>query len=307
MIRIGIDLGGTKIEATALDSSGAELLRQRVPTPKDDYPGTIDAICQLVKQVETEVGDVATVGMGMPGAISPATGLVKNANSTWLIGQAFDKDVQKALNRPLRVENDANCLAVSEATDGAAAGAHVVFAVIIGTGCGAGVAIDGRAITGRHAIAGEFGHNPLPWPTMDELPGPKCYCGKSGCIETWISGTGFSRDYAAVTGNALDGQAIMDLMASGDEQATAAIQRYEDRLARSLASVINILDPDVIVLGGGMSNVERLYGNVPTLLNKYCFSDQVDVPVRPAKHGDSSGVRGAANLWTATEAQALAA
>ena len=257
--------------------------------------------------METEVGDVATVGMGMPGAISPATGLVKNANSTWLIGQAFDKDLQKALNRPLRVENDANCLAVSEATDGAAAGAHVVFAVIIGTGCGAGVAIDGRAITGRHAIAGEFGHNPLPWPTMDELPGPKCYCGKSGCIETWISGTGFSRDYAAVTGNALDGQAIMDLMASGDEQATAAIQRYEDRLARSLASVINILDPDVIVLGGGMSNVERLYTNVPTLLNKYCFSDQVDVPVRPAKHGDSSGVRGAANLWTATEAQALAA
>lgn len=307
MIRIGIDLGGTKIEAVALDQAGKELLRQRVATPRDDYQGTIDAINDLIGTVESQVGDTATVGVGMPGAISPASGLVKNANSTWLIGKPFDQDLKAALKRPVRVQNDANCLAVSEATDGAAAGAEVVFAVIIGTGTGAGVAINGRAITGRHAIAGEFGHNPLPWPQPDELPGPQCYCGKRGCIETWVSGPGFARDHAKHTGNELDGPDIIELVSKGDAGAIASIERYEDRLARSLAHVINILDPNVIVLGGGMSNVERLYTNVPELLNKYCFSDGVDVPIRQAVHGDSSGVRGAANLWTADEAASAAA
>ncbi|MBV6632657.1 MAG: ROK family protein [Alphaproteobacteria bacterium] len=307
MIRIGIDLGGTKIEAVALDNTGNELLRQRVATPKDDYEGTIAAIDNLIKAVERQVGDTSTVGIGMPGAISPASGLVKNANSTWLIGKPFDKDVAAALGRPVRAQNDANCLAVSEATDGAAAGAEVVFAVIIGTGTGAGIAINGRAVTGRHAIAGEFGHNPLPWPSAEELPGPKCYCGKYGCIETWVSGPGFSRDHAKHTGQELDGPAIHNLVRTGDPQAIASIERYEDRLARSLSHVINILDPNVIVLGGGMSNFDRLYDNLPGLLNKYCFSDGVDVPIRPAVHGDSSGVRGAANLWTAEEAAAAAA
>ncbi|MEM6902724.1 MAG: ROK family protein, partial [Pseudomonadota bacterium] len=280
---------------------------QRVATPRDDYPGTISAIDDLIKAVEKQVGDTSTVGIGMPGAISPASGLVKNANSTWLIGKPFDQDLADALGRPVRVQNDANCLAVSEATDGAAAGAETVFAVIIGTGTGAGIAINGRALTGRHAIAGEFGHNPLPWPTDDERPGPKCYCGKYGCIETWVSGPGFARDHAKHTGQNLDGPAIHELMQSGDAGAIASMERYEDRLARSLAHVINILDPDVIVLGGGMSNVARLYETVPSLLNKYCFSDGVDVPIRQAVHGDSSGVRGAANLWTPDEAAAAAA
>jgi fructokinase len=306
MIRIGIDLGGTKTEAVALDAKGNELLRSRVPTPKDDYQATIDTIVNLIRSVEKEVGDSATVGIGMPGAISPATGLVKNANSTWLIGKPFDKDLAKALGRPLRVQNDANCLAVSEATDGAAAGAHVVFAVIIGTGTGAGIAVDGRAITGANAIAGEFGHNPLPWPRDDERPGPACYCGKHGCIETWVSGPGFARDFEKHTGKRLTGNEIHALIQKGDAEAVAAIERYEDRLARSLAHVINILDPDAIVLGGGMSNVGRLYDNLPTLLQKYCFSDQVVVPIRPAVHGDSSGVRGAANLWSPIEAQSAA-
>ena len=305
MIRIGIDLGGTKIEAVALDAQGNELLRERVASPQHDYPGTITAICDLVASVEQKTGQCATVGMGMPGAISPATGLVKNANSTWLIGQTFDKDLQAALNRPLRAQNDANCLAVSEATDGAAAGASVVFAVIIGTGCGAGVAIDGAALTGRHAIAGEFGHNPLPWPKPEEIPGPACYCGKHGCIETWISGTGFMRDYVNNGGDDIDGPEIVARAESGEQKAIDCLARYEDRLARSLATVINLIDPDVIVLGGGMSNVEQLYTSVPPLLNEYCFSDVIDTPIRQAKHGDSSGVRGAANLWTVSEAQAI--
>ena len=307
MIRIGIDLGGTKTEAVALDAHGEELLRERIPSPRDDYNDTIKSICDLVTSVESKTGPAVTVGLGMPGAISPATGLMKNANSTWLIGKPFDKDLHAALNRPLRAQNDANCLAVSEATDGAAAGASMVFAVIIGTGCGAGVAINGKALTGRHAIAGEFGHNPLPWPEPHELPGPKCYCGKYGCIETWISGTGFARDYRNNGGDDVDGHIIVQRAADGEQRAIDCLDRYCDRLARSLAVVMNIIDPDVIVLGGGMSNVAQIYDDLPPLLNKYCFSDVIDTPIRAAKHGDSSGVRGAANLWTAQEAQAIMA
>lgn len=306
MIRIGIDLGGTKTEAVALDDNGQELLRKRVPTPREDYQGTIETIAGLVQSVEDEIGKIATVGMGMPGSISPATGLIKNANSTWLIGKPFDRDLAQALGRPLRVQNDANCLAVSEANDGAAAGAHVVFAVIIGTGTGAGIAIDGTALTGANAIAGEFGHNPLPWPQPDELPGPQCYCGRYGCIETWVSGPGFARDFNKHTGKQLKATQVHDLLQAGDADAIAAIERYEDRLARSLSHVINILDPDVIVLGGGMSNVKRLYDTLPGLLQKYCFSDEVAIPIRPAMHGDSSGVRGAAALWSVKEAAAAA-
>ncbi|MEO0393818.1 MAG: ROK family protein [Pseudomonadota bacterium] len=306
-MRIGIDLGGTKTEAVALDAHGEELLRERIPSPRDDYNDTIKSICDLVTSVESKTGPAVTVGLGMPGAISPATGLMKNANSTWLIGKPFDKDLHAALNRPLRAQNDANCLAVSEATDGAAAGASMVFAVIIGTGCGAGVAINGKALTGRHAIAGEFGHNPLPWPEPHELPGPKCYCGKYGCIETWISGTGFARDYRNNGGDDVDGHIIVQRAADGEQRAIDCLDRYCDRLARSLAVVMNIIDPDVIVLGGGMSNVAQIYDDLPPLLNKYCFSDVIDTPIRAAKHGDSSGVRGAANLWTAQEAQAIMA
>jgi fructokinase len=297
MVRIGIDLGGTKISGVAMAPDGRETARRRAPTPKGDYEGTVAAVAGMVRDLEREAGEVATIGVGMPGAISPATGLVKNANSTWLIGRPFDRDLATALGRPVRLENDANCLAVSEATDGAGAGAHVVFAAILGTGCGAGIAIDGRPLRGRQAIAGEFGHNPLPWPRPEELPGPPCYCGRHGCNETWLSGTGFAADHRRATGRDLSGPEIVALAEAGDPDAAAAFDRYCDRLARALAAVINLLDPDAIVLGGGMSNVLALYREVPKRLGAWVFSDAVDTPIRPARHGDDSGVRGAAWLW----------
>lgn len=297
-MRIGIDLGGTKIEVIALDDQGTELVRRRVDTPRDDYAATVQAIADLVHGVETELGETGTVGVSMPGAVSPATGLVKNANSTWLIGQKFDLDLCAALDREVRCENDANCMAVSEAVDGAGAGAHVVFGVIIGTGVGGGVVVDRKPIRGANAVGGEWGHNPLPWPHGDdELPGPDCYCGLKGCIETFLSGTGFQNDYSRHTGQTKRAKEIVAAAGDGDPEALAALERYEDRLARGLATIINLLDPDVIVLAGGMSNVERLYTSVPARWERYAFSDRVDTKLKPPVHGDSTGVRGAAWLW----------
>ncbi len=305
MFRIGIDLGGTKIEGIALDATGAERARRRVSTPRGDYDGTVRAIVDLVAALEAEVhAGRATVGVGIPGTISPATGLVKNANSTWLIGRPFDRDLADALSRPVRLENDANCLAVSEAADGAAAGAGVVFAAILGTGCGAGVVVHGRPLTGRNAVAGEWGHSPLPWPEDDERPGPACYCGKAGCLETWVSGPAVSADHERATGQHVPTRRIAELAAAGDSAAMATLERLADRLARGLATVVNLLDPDVIVLGGGVSNIGWLYRALPPLVEKWAFSDRIDTPIRPALHGDSSGVRGAAWLWRPEEAAA---
>jgi fructokinase len=296
-MRIGIDLGGTKIEGIALDDAGTILYRERIETPRDDYAATVAAITQLISAIEKQTGRQGSVGIGIPGAISPATSLVKNANSTWLIGQPLHKDLEQQLQRPVRIANDANCFAVSEATDGAAAGAEIVFGVIIGTGTGGGICVNGRPLVGANAIGGEWGHNPLPWPHTDELPGAKCYCGQYGCIETWLSGTGFAKRFSEQTGKSLTAPEIVALLELGDAQAERALELYEDRMARALASVINIIDPNVIVLGGGMSNVHRLYRNVPTLWDKYIFSDHVATKLVPPKHGDSSGVRGAAWLW----------
>jgi fructokinase len=296
-IRIGVDLGGTKIEAAALADDGAMLTRRRVATPRDDYPGTLRAIAALVEDVERELGSRAVVGVGMPGTISPATGLVKNANSVWLNGRSLAEDLRRELPRPLRFANDANCFALSEAVDGAAAGAGAVFGVIVGTGTGGGVVVHGRIWTGPNAIGGEFGHNPLPWPLDDERPGPPCYCGKTACIETFLSGPGLARDYARAAGETVDAVAIVARAAAGDANAEAALARYEDRMARALASVVNILDPDVVVLGGGLSNLSRLYSSVPRLWTRYVFSDRVDTRLVSPRHGDSSGVRGAAWLW----------
>lgn len=292
-MRIGIDLGGTKIEIIALDESGTPLARHRVPTPQGDYRATLDAIAALVRKVEDETQRVGTVGIGTPGAISRASGLLKNSNSTCLNGQPILDDLEQWLGRTVRIQNDANCFALSEAVDGAAAGAGVVFGVIIGTGTGAGVVVEGQVLTGPNAIAGEWGHNPLPWPRADELPGADCYCGKQGCIETWLSGPGMARQH----GGELDAPAIV-AAAPTDARCAQTLCEYEDRLARSLAQVINILDPDVIVLGGGMSNIERLYQNVPRLWGRYVFSDRVDTRLCRNRHGDSSGVRGAAWLWS---------
>lgn len=295
-MRIGIDLGGTKIEAVALDRDGQERFRKRVKCPRGDYDGTIEAVAALIAEAEQQVGP-SSVGIGMPGAISPATGLVKNANSTWLNGRALAEDLTARLARPVRLANDANCLALSEAADGAAAGGQVVFAVIIGTGTGGGVVVNGRAIIGANAIAGEWGHNPMPWPEQDEWPGPPCYCGRTGCIETFLSGPGMSRDHQTATGEQIDAAVLAGRAAAGDPAAGATLDRYEHRLARALASIINVLDPDVIVMGGGLSNIERLYRNVPVLWKEYVFSDHVATKLVKAAYGDSSGVRGAAWLW----------
>ena len=283
-LRIGIDLGGTKIEALALDAEGREVFRKRVPTPRGDYAATISAVKALVHQI----GE-GTVGIGIPGAESRATGLIKNANSTWLIGKPLAKDLEAALGRPVRLENDANCFALSEAIDGAAKQARVVFGVILGTGVGGGIVVDGKVIRGANAIAGEWGHNALPQPGNDDFPLPPCYCGRAGCIETYLSGPGLSRDHEQVTGERLAAEQVVL------HEKTMA--RYEERLARALASVINVLDPDVIVLGGGMSNVARLYTQVPRLWGRHVFSDRVATRLVPPVHGDSSGVRGAAWLW----------
>ena len=295
--QIGVDLGGTKTEAVALDGEGRIVARKRVPSPQGDYEATLCNIRDLVKDVELEAGGIGSVGVAIPGTVSPATGLVKNANSTWLIGKALDQDLASTLDRPVRLANDANCFALSEAVDGAAAGANVVFGVIIGTGVGGGIAVAQQALVGPNAIAGEWGHNPLPWPATDEWPGLPCYCNKLGCIETWLSGPGFAADVKRKTGGTLTSSQILEAAAAGDVDCEAAWQRYCARMARALASVINLLDPDVIVFGGGMSNCDRLYTDVPPQLASYVFSDGCQTPLRKAAHGDSSGVRGAAWLW----------
>lgn len=299
-MRIGIDLGGTKTEVIALSDQGESLFRHRVATPRDDYPQTLAAIVGLVEQAEAATGQLGSVGVGIPGTLSPLTRRVKNANSTWLNGQPLDADLQRLLGREVRIANDANCLAVSEAVDGAAAGQQTVFAVIIGTGCGAGVALNGQAHAGGNGNGGEWGHNPLPWMDEDELryrAEVPCYCGHAGCIETFISGTGFATDYQRLSGIALSGAEIMQRQQQQDPLAELALSRYEIRLAKSLAHVVNILDPDMIVLGGGMSNVERLYQTVPALVKNWVFGGEFTTPIRQAVHGDSSGVRGAAWLW----------
>ncbi len=326
-MRIGIDFGGTKTEIICLDEkNGKEMYRQRVPTARGDYIVTVKTLCDLVRQAEASLKKTGTVGIAIPGTIIPESGLVKNSNSTWTNGQPFLKDVAKALGREVRMENDANCFAVSEATDGAGEGKALVFAVIIGTGCGGGIAIDAKAHRGINSIGGEWGHNPLPYPravasekqaafeahsaAVDKLaghyfadpdvaehPGPLCYCGRRGCLETWISGTGFKNDYKRVTGDEVSTHDIIARAKEGDAKSRAALDRYVDRLARALAQVINILDPDAVVLGGGMSNVNALYREVPEAWAKYVFSDTVKTPLLPARHGDSSGVRGAAWLW----------
>ncbi|WLS78057.1 fructokinase [Erwinia pyri] len=299
-MRIGIDLGGTKVEVIALAESGETLFRHRVATPRDDYQQTLKAIADLVTLAEEKTGERGSVGIGIPGTLSPFTQRVKNANSTWLNGQPLDKDLHKLLNREVRIANDANCLAVSEAIDGAAAGQQTVFAVIIGTGCGAGIALQGQAHIGGNGNAGEWGHNPLPWMDEDELRYREevpCYCGKQGCTETFISGTGFAIDYHRLSGVALKGAEIIRLLEQQDPVAELAMSRYELRLAKALAQVVNLLDPDVIVMGGGMSNNDRLYQTVPQLMKKWVFGGECETPLRKAAHGDSSGVRGAAWLW----------
>ena len=295
MLRLGIDLGGTKIEIAAFDEHGRELLRRRVATPQGDYRATVGTVAALVEAVENELHARGSVGIGMPGAESRNSGLIKNANSTCLIGQPLRRDLQTLLQREIRLANDANCFALSEAVDGAAAGAEVVFGVILGTGCGGGLIVRGQVLTGANAIAGEWGHNPLPWPTDAERPGPACYCGKHGCNETWLSGPGLARDHFAHHGQTLTADAIANSPAPA---CLASLARYEDRLARGLANVINLLDPEVIVLGGGLSNIARLYENVPRLWSRYVFSDHVATRLVAPLHGDSSGVRGAAWLWT---------
>ena len=301
-MRIGLDLGGTKIEGVALGDDGAQLARRRVATPRHDYAATLEAMAGLVRDLEAETGRRGSVGVGMPGALSPATGLVKNANSTWLIGQPLDRDLSGLLGRPVRFANDANCFALSEAVDGAAAGARVVFGVIVGTGTGGGVVVDRKVLTGPNAIAGEWGHNPLPWPREGEWPGPACYCGKTGCVETFLSGPGLARDFRQATGEDVAAPEIVARAERGDGAASAALERYEERMARALAVVLNVLDPDVVVLGGGMSQIARLYESVPRLWQEWAFSDRVDTVLRPPVHGDSSGVRGAAWLWGPGEA-----
>ena len=291
--RIGIDLGGTKIEIAALDDNNRPVLRSRMSTPPA-YQDVLTAIAGLVHEAERGLGGTATVGIGIPGVISPATGRVKNANSLSLNGHIFDQDVSKVLNRQVRVENDANCFALSEAADGAAAGFVHVFGVILGTGCGGGIVIDGRVLAGRHRIAGEWGHTPLPWPGADEFPGRACWCGRLGCLETYLSGPGL-----AVDGPGCPAADLPGLAAAGDIRAKYALDRHVDRLARGLAVIIDILDPDAIVLGGGLSNMAHLYEQLPKLLDRHVFTDVCDTPVLRNQHGDSSGVRGAAWLWPA--------
>jgi fructokinase len=310
MVRIGVDLGGTKIEALALDPGGRELARRRIPTPRNDYAATVDAVGSIVEALESETGagdpPSARVGVGTPGAVSPATGRIKNANSTWLNGRPLAEDLEERLARPIRLANDADCFALSEAVDGAGRDARTVFGVILGTGVGGGIVVDRRLLAGPNAIAGEWGHNPLPWPRDDERPGPECYCGRRGCIETFLSGPGLTRDHergripaarAPASPGASRAETIAASAAAGDAGAIEALERHVDRLARSLAHVINVLDPHVIVLGGGLSNLEILYEQVPRLWGHYVFSDRVDTELMPPVHGDSGGVRGAAWLW----------
>lgn len=296
-MRIGVDLGGTKIEAIALDDGGAELWRRRIATPIGDYDGTLAAIAGLVQAAETALSLHATVGIGTPGAISPDTGMIKNSNSTVLIGRPLDRDLEALLHRPIRMENDANCFTLSEATDGAGRDGRVVFGVILGTGVGGGIVVDRKLLAGRNCIAGEWGHNTLPWIRQDEWPGARCYCGKYGCIETFLCGAGLARQYEALTKRSLSANDVAAAALKGDQAALDSLSLYRDRLARSLASVINVLDPDIIVLGGGLSNIDAIYAGLPDLILKSAFTDVLHTKIVRAVHGDSSGVRGAAWLW----------
>jgi predicted NBD/HSP70 family sugar kinase len=295
--RIGVDLGGTKIEAAALDAAGAIVSRQRAPTPAGQYEGTLAAIVDLVRSLEKALGQQATVGIATPGARSLVDGRMKNANSTVLNGKPLKEDLERRLGREVRMENDANCFALSEAVDGAARGAKNVFGVILGTGVGGGIVIDGRVVTGANAIGGEWGHNPLPLPDSSDHPLPLCYCGRRGCIETYLSGPGLAADFARTSGERRDATEIAQRAEQGDPACVAALDRYELRLARALSGVINILDPDVIVLGGGLSQIARLYANLPVRCREFVFSDDIRTRIAPPMHGDSSGVRGAAWLW----------
>lgn len=295
-MRIGIDFGGTKIEAAVIGDDGAFLARRREPNP-GDYDLAIEAVARLIAAVEADTGATGPIGVAAPGSISPTTGVMRNANSTWLNGRRFAEDLQHRLDRPVRLANDANCLALSEAVDGAAAGKGVVFAVIIGTGCGGGLAVNGRLIEGANGVAGEWGHTSLPWPTADEAPGPVCWCGHRGCLETWVSGTGLQRDHAARTGQTLTGEAIIDAARAGDAAARISLDLCVDRLGRALAMLVNLIDPDAIVLGGGLSNVEELYARLPAIVERNAFTDAWSSLIVPARWGDSSGVRGAARLW----------
>jgi fructokinase len=302
-MRIGVDLGGTKIEVIALESDGCELLRERTSTPSGDYEGTVRAVRDLVLAAERRLDRTGTVGIATPGARSALTGQMKNCNSTVLNGRALERDLAEALARPVRLENDANCFALSEAVDGAGAGAKVVFGVILGTGVGGGVVIERQILTGRNHIAGEWGHNPLPWAQGAESPGEPCYCGRRGCIETFLSGAGLMREYARLGGVARHAQAVVEAATAGEPAAKACLSSYCERLARALAALVNVLDPDVIVLGGGLSNVAALYAALPPLMTRYVFSDGLDTPVLAPRYGDSSGVRGAAWLWSGTPAE----
>ena len=297
-IRIGIDLGGTKIEGRAFDAQRNEIDRLRIPTPRDDYHATIQAVAEVVSSLEARIGKTGTVGVGIPGSVVRSTGLVKNANSIWLIGRPLEADLQRAVGREVRCANDANCLAVSEATDGAAVGYPVVFGVILGTGCGGGVVVDGKVHAGPNGVGGEWGHTTLPMMRADEFPGPDCYCGMKGCMETWVSGSGLERDYLRATGIALSGSSIVQRSEQGDAQAETAMLRLEDRLARGLSNVINTLDPDCLVFGGGLSAVDRIYRNLPTKIATYTFGRGCETPLLKAAHGDASGARGAAWLWS---------
>ncbi len=304
-LRIGLDLGGTKIQRTVLDPGGGERLRARVPTPASDYDGTVRALAELVAEADARLGATAPVGVAIPGTVSRATGLVRNANSTCLIGRPLDRDLAEAIGRPVRLANDANCFVLSEAVDGAARGYGVVFGVIVGTGCGGGLVVNGAVVTGAHGIAGEWGHNPLPWPAADETPGPACYCGLRGCVQTFLSGPGMARDHREGTGLDLKASSIAAAAEAGGADALATLARYQNRMARALASVINVLDPDIIVLGGGVSNIKQLYETVPHQWLAYVFSDQCETPLVAAAHGDASGVRGAARLWPVADENTL--
>jgi fructokinase len=295
-IQIGVDFGGTKIEAAALGRDGAFVARVRAPNP-GNYDAAIRTVCELVADIESEAGAKGTVGIGAPGSVSPRTGVMRNANSTWLNGRNFAHDVGLALSREIRLANDANCLALSEALDGAAAGSATVFAIILGTGCGGGLVVNGQLIEGANGVGGEWGHMPLPWPTHAEFDATQCWCGQKGCLETWVSGTGLRRDFTAVTGRTLTGEEIIAAARSGDAAAAAALDRYISRLGRALAVIGNIVDPDAVVLGGGMSNVTEIYEGLPQVVRRYIFSDVWEAKIAPARWGDSSGVRGAARLW----------
>jgi len=296
LIQVGVDFGGTKIEACALGQDGAWLARRREANP-GGYAAAIETVKTLIARVEAEAGERGSIGVGAPGSVSPRTGVMRNANSTWLNGRRFREDLEAALGRPVRLANDADCLALSEATDGAAAGARAAFAVILGTGCGGGLVVAGALVEGASGIGGEWGHMPLPWPGPEETPGPQCWCGQHGCMETWVSGTGLARDHEARTGATLNGEAIVAAARAGEAGAHASVERYLGRLARGLAVICNIVDPDVFVFGGGLSNVTELYDRLPALIAPWVFSDAWEGRLAPARWGDASGVRGAARLW----------